>query len=144
MQETNKDCSIACIAIESGKVLIAHRNPTGQMGGRWEFPGGKLEDGESDEEAVVREFREEFGEEARVGEKIAESSFVHNGKDVALHAYRIFLPHDGLKKPYTLTEHSEYRWVKIGDVENLDFVDSDMKLYPAVRRYIEALPEYEH
>ncbi len=139
MQSASGAVSIACIALDGKKVLVAHRNPTGQMGGRWEFPGGKLEAGESDAEALVREFREEFGVEVTVGEKIAEASFVHNGTEVALHAYRVFVPHDGIARPYVLTEHSEYRWVEIPEVEQLSFVDSDMKLYPAVRKYVEAL-----
>lgn len=141
MQKESKSASIACIAIQGGKVLIAHRAPTGQMGGRWEFPGGKLEEGESDAEAVVREFREEFGVDVTVGEKIAETIFVHNGKDVSLHAYRVFVPHDGLETPYVLTEHTGYRWAGIGEVEGLSFVDSDLKLYPAVRHYVEALSD---
>ncbi|MBP5465791.1 MAG: (deoxy)nucleoside triphosphate pyrophosphohydrolase [Treponema sp.] len=141
MQSECRGGSIACIAVNGGKVLIARRNPTGQMGDRWEFPGGKLEAGERDEDAVIREFREEFGVDVRVGEKIAETAFVHDGKSVALHAYRIFVPHDGSELPYRLTEHSEYRWVVISELEQLPFVDSDMKLYPAVRRYVEALPD---
>ena len=52
--------SIACIICNKGKVLIAHRNPTGQMGSRWEFPGGKVDDGETEQEAIRREMREEF------------------------------------------------------------------------------------
>ncbi len=141
MQRESKASSIACIALAGKKVLIAHRNPTGQMGGRWEFPGGKVEAGESDAEAVVREFREEFGVDVTVGEKIAEAVFVHNGTDVTLHAYRVFVPHDGQETPYVLTEHTGYRWAGIDEVEGLSFVDSDLKLYPAVRQYIEALPD---
>lgn len=141
MQSEYRGGSIACIAVNGGKVLIARRNPTGQMGGRWEFPGGKLEAGERDEDAVIREFREEFGVDVRVGEKIAETSFVHDGKCIALHAYRIFVPHDGSVIPYRLTEHSEYRWTAISELEQIPFVDSDMKLYPAVRQYVEALPD---
>ncbi|MBQ5569226.1 MAG: NUDIX domain-containing protein, partial [Treponema sp.] len=48
--------SITGIALDGDRVLVAKRNPVGQMGGRWEFPGGKVESGESDAEAVVREF----------------------------------------------------------------------------------------
>ena len=141
MQRESKASSIACIALVGKKVLIAHRNPTGQMGGRWEFPGGNVEEGESDTEAVIREFREEFGVDVTVGEEIAEAGFVHNGTDVTLHAYRVFVPHDGLEIPYVLTEHTGYRWAGIDEVEGLSFVDSDLKLYPAVRQYIEALPD---
>ncbi len=141
MQSDHKAASIACIAVNGGKVLVAHRNPTGQMGGRWEFPGGKLEAGEHDEDAVVREFREEFGVQVRVGGKIAEALFIHNGNEFSLHAYRVFVPHDGRKVPYRLTEHTEYRWIDISELDRLPFVDSDMKLYPAVRQYVEALSD---
>ena len=128
--------SIACIALLNGKILVAHRNPTGQMGGRWEFPGGKVEPGETDQEAVVREIKEEFGIAVTVGEKIAEASFIHNAENVLLHAYRIFVPHDGIEKKYSLTEHTEYNWIAIEDVAKLNFVDSDLLLYPNVKSYI--------
>ena len=130
--------SIACIAYKDGKILVAHRNPTGQMGGRWEFPGGKVEKGESDEEAVVREFSEEFGVLVEVGEKIGETFFMHNGDQVALHAYEIFVPHDGIAEKYTLTEHTEYKWVAPAEIPVLNFVDSDMLIYPAVVKWIAA------
>lgn len=128
--------SIACIALLNGKILVAHRNPTGQMGGRWEFPGGKVESGETDKEAVIREINEEFGINVEVGEKIAEASFVHNEENVLLHAYRIFVPHDGIEKKYILTEHTEYNWIPIEDVLKLNFVDSDLLLYPKVKSYV--------
>ena len=128
--------SIACIALLNGKILVAHRNPTGQMGGRWEFPGGKVEPCETDKEAVIREINEEFGINVEVGEKIAEASFVHNEENVLLHAYRIFVPHDGIEKKYILTEHTEYNWIPIEDVLKLNFVDSDLLLYPKVKSYV--------
>ncbi len=129
--------SIACIAFDGRKVLIAHRNPTGQMGGRWEFPGGKVEDDDPNEEvAIVREMQEEFGITVKVGEKIAEAEFKHNGKVSSLHAYLITVPHDGMEKPYVLTEHTEYRWATLAEIPQLHFVDSDMLLYPQVAKYL--------
>ena len=127
--------SIACIALNGGKVLIAHRNPVGQMGGRWEFPGGKVEEGESHVETVQREFKEEFGVDVNVGELIASSEFEHNLQTVNLYAYRIYVPHDGMKKKFILTEHSEYAWVSFEEIKDLNFVDSDLKIYPMVRDY---------
>ncbi|MGN0730068.1 (deoxy)nucleoside triphosphate pyrophosphohydrolase [Treponema sp.] len=128
--------SIACIALNEKKVLVARRNPVGQMGGRWEFPGGKVEPGETECEACIREMKEEFGVDIKTGEMIAENSFFHNGETVLLHAYRIFFPHDGIEKKFALSEHSEYQWISIDDVESLYFVDSDMLIYPAVKSYI--------
>lgn len=132
--------SIACIALNSeGKVLIAHRNPTGQMGSRWEFPGGKVEDGEDDLTAIVREFNEEFGVTVKAGEHITDAEFEHNGKKRLLHAYRIFVPHDGIEKKYVLREHTEYRWADFSEIPDLNFVDSDLLIYDAVKKYGESL-----
>lgn len=129
--------SVACIAIDDNEqVLVAHRNPVGQMGGRWEFPGGKVEENERDVDAVIREFREEFGVTVKVGSRIAVSTFEHNGETVQLHAYRVFVPHKGKIFKYRLTEHSEYRWIHIDEVKSLNFVDSDLNIYPEVKKYV--------
>ena len=127
--------SVAGIAFDGDTVLIAHRNPTGAMGGRWEFPGGKVEADENDIQALTREFYEEFGIKIRVGIRIAEAVFTHNGEKVNLHAYRIYVPHKGLVFKYKLTEHTEYRWASLSAIQKLNFVDSDLLLYPDVRKY---------
>lgn len=128
--------SIACIAYDGEKILVAHRNPVGQMGNRWEFPGGKVEEGESDEVAIVREFQEEFGVTVEVHEKITETVFMHNDKQISLHAYAIKVPHDGMTEKYVLTEHTEYDWVEPAVIPTLNFVDSDMLVYPDVVKWI--------
>ena len=128
--------SIACIAVDKHDVLVAHRNPVGQMGGRWEFPGGKVEKDETDVEAVIREFSEEFGVTVKVGARIAVSTFEHNNEVVQLHAYRVFVPHKGKIFKYHLTEHSEYKWVHIDEIKQLNFVDSDLGIYSEVKKYI--------
>ena len=128
--------SIACIAFDGEKILIAHRNPTGQMGGRWEFPGGKVEEGASDPVAILREVEEEFGVNGNVGEKITETFFMHNGSQIALHAYEIKVPHDGIAQKYVLTEHTEYKWALPAEIPTLNFVDSDMLIYPDVMKWV--------
>lgn len=128
--------SIACIAFDEKKVLIAHRNPSGQMGNRWEFPGGKVEDGETDSQAIIREIKEEFGINVTVGDKIAEASFKHNGNEFSLRAYVVFFPHNGMIEKYQLTEHTEYKWVELAEIPTLEFVDSDMLIYPQVVKYL--------
>lgn len=128
--------SIACIVFSGRRVLIAHRNPTGQMGGRWEFPGGKVEPGEGDEEACAREFKEEFGVDVRVGGKVAEAVFKHDGEEVELRAYLVEVPHDGVGKRYVLSEHSDYRWAELSEIPTLNFVDSDLLIYPQVAKFL--------
>ncbi len=131
-----KKVSIACIAYENGKIFIARRNPTGQMGDRWEFPGGKVEAGESDQDSIVRELQEEFGITVSVGEKIGETNFKHCGDDFSLHAYFVKFPHDGINERFTLTEHSDYKWVELAEIPELNFVDSDLLIYPQVCKFI--------
>ena len=128
--------SIACIAFNGRKIFIAKRIPKGQMGNRWEFPGGKVEEGETEEQAIHREFQEEFGVDVSVGEKIARANFKHNGETFFFYAYAVTLPHDGISKKFTLTEHTEYRWAELAEIPELDFVDSDMLIYPQVCKYL--------
>lgn len=125
--------SIACILIHNGKVLVGKRVPGGQMGERWEFPGGKVELGESPEVAILREFEEEFSVPITVGKKIAQSVFQYNGKDIQLLGYEIFLATENPQ--WILTEHTEIRWVRLEEVKNLHFVDSDLLIYPQVVEY---------
>lgn len=132
--------SVACIvrgmtAATENKILIARRHPTGAMGGRWEFPGGKVDGNEGDAAAIEREMREEFGVRARAGKKVCEGEFVHDGKKNLLHAYFVSFERDGLEEPFILTEHSEYKWVFIDEIYGSyknNFVDSDLSILDKV------------
>ena len=134
--------SIACIITDKDKILIALRNPVGDMGNRWEFPGGKVDPGETDEISIVREMREEFGVVAKPGEKITSNSFIHKGKECYLNAYFVSLEHDGIEKPFILTEHQAYKWVYPDEIPVDNCVDSDLKILPYVLKAIELNPNY--
>lgn len=124
--------SIACIAFNNGKIFIAKRINKGDMANRWEFPGGKIDPGENCEIAIKREMQEEFGVDVTIGEQLASTSFIHKEKTCTVTAFRITFAHDGIEKPFTLTEHTEYKWVYPDEINKLDFVDSDLKLLPEV------------
>lgn len=128
--------SIACIDYRNGKIFIAKRQNVGDMGGRWEFPGGKIEEGEDFAEAISREMREEFDVNVQVLEQITTSTFEHKGKTCYLNVFAVKFEHDGIEKPFNLTEHTEYKWVAPSEIPGLNFVDSDMKIYPDVVKYI--------
>ena len=134
--------SIACIDYRNGKIFIAKRQMVGDMGGRWEFPGGKIEDGEDLQTAVVREMQEEFGVTVTVGRKITSGSFTHKGKPCTLEVLEVTFPHDGVEKKFELTEHTDYKWADIEEIPQLNFVDSDLSIYNDVKKW--CLKEYKN
>lgn len=127
--------SIACIDYRDGKIFIAKRQMVGDMGGRWEFPGGKIEEGEDLETAVVREMQEEFGVTVKVGRKITSGSFTHKGKPCSLDVLEVTFPHDGIEKRFELTEHTDYMWTDLDSIPQLNFVDSDLSIYNDVKKW---------
>lgn len=129
--------SIACIDYRDGKIFIAKRQMVGDMGGRWEFPGGKIEEGEDLETAVVREMQEEFGVTVKVGRKITSGSFTHKEKPCTLDVLEVKFPHDGMEKRFELTEHTDYKWADLDSIPQLDFVDSDLSIYNDVKKWCE-------
>ncbi len=113
--------SVAGVAEKSGKVLIGLRKPGTSIGVKWEFPGGKLEAGESPEEALKREYEEELGLSVSVKDKLCEGAFSNGLKKYRLFAYSILLDNED----YTLTEHQEIKWVDISRLGSFEFPKSD-------------------
>jgi 8-oxo-dGTP diphosphatase len=132
--------SVAGIAIEKGKVFIARRKAGGDLGEKWEFPGGKVEEGEGDTDALRREYREEFGVAVETGSLLAASEFIHREHKFVLNAYRIFFTDYHFK----MTEHTEWRWAALTEIESLDFAGSDRGLLPALQVYLEAEAGINH
>ncbi len=122
--------SIAGIVIKNGKILVAKRKEGGAIGLRWEFPGGKVESGEKDEEALRREFDEEFGVKADPLHHLGTASFATHSGERLLAAWLVELPKDCLLE---LREHSMIAWLHPWDLENLDLADSDKALLPLIK-----------
>ena len=117
--------SVAGILVRDSRVFVAKRGPEGSFCGYWEFPGGKVEIGESDEDAVVREFNEEFGIVVSVKRLLGEVLFPHRGTDRVLAAWLIELA--PLSQP-RLLEHEESAWATVMELQGLKLVDSDRKI----------------
>jgi len=123
--------SIAGIFYSGRKYLIGRRLPVGEMGGRWEFPGGKVDAGETPEAAILREFTEEMNIRVTIGECLTSVTFNNRNGPVQLLAYRLYLPEN---PDITLSEHSEIRWAAMHEIETLEFVDSDRLLFPCLKK----------
>ena len=126
--------SVACIDYRNGKLLIAKRIARGEMGDRWEFPGGKIEEGEDYTAAIKREMNEEFGCSCKIFEELARGSFEHKGKSCSVVAFRVQLENDGISVPFKLTEHTQTSWVVPEEIRRLPFVDSDLNIFDQIKK----------
>jgi 8-oxo-dGTP diphosphatase len=130
--------SIAGIAAQEGKILVAKRKEGGAIGLRWEFPGGKVEDGEKDEEALRREFEEELGILITPLRLIGSSKFQSSSGERDLAAWLVAIPDSCTPE---LREHSHIAWIAIGELEALDLADSDRALVPLLEREFRRKPQ---
>ena len=121
--------SIACIAFDGKKVLIAHRNPTGQMGNRWEFPGGKMESGETSEQALVRELKEELAVDVLVGDFVCTVEYDYPAFHLTMHCYLCTIA--GGKAP-ELLEHEASRWLSQAELRTVDWLPADLQVVEAL------------
>jgi A/G-specific adenine glycosylase len=109
-----------------GRVLIQKRLPSGLMPNLWEFPGGKIRPGESPEQALVREFREELELVIRCGEQVASIKHNYTSFKVSLHAFTCRPAHPG-QKP-VLHSAVEARWVPMDELDQYAFPAANRKL----------------
>ncbi|MGB4572219.1 MAG: NUDIX domain-containing protein [Rectinemataceae bacterium] len=130
--------SVAAVAIRDGKIFVAQRNPGGELGMKWEFPGGKVEEGEDDETALLREFAEEFGVAIFSLARLGEIGFLHKGAERRLCAWRIRIEPESFLE---LREHMDIDWVDREALKRLDLVDSDRQLLPFIEPALESVPE---
>ncbi|MGA0067440.1 MAG: (deoxy)nucleoside triphosphate pyrophosphohydrolase [Candidatus Nanopelagicales bacterium] len=120
---------VVAAAIErDGRYLAARRTKPDWAAGRWEFPGGKVEHGESDDQALIREIREELGIAIVVGERVPGEWPLHD--DLVLHLYVAALA-DG--EPQPLDHHDELRWLAPKDFDAVDWLESDLDAVARLR-----------
>ncbi len=111
---------VAAVAIREGKVLVCRRPEGSSFAGRWEFPGGKVEPGESDAGALKRELMEELAVRAGVGRELAVHTHDYDGRKVEIHFLAV-----RLEEEPAAVEAAEIRWVVPGELSRLPFLDGD-------------------
>jgi 8-oxo-dGTP diphosphatase len=120
---------VAGVIERDGWILIAQRKPGDRLEHQWEFPGGKVEPGETPPEALVRELREEFGVETEVGPYIGVSVFAYAHITIELLAYWVRY-HSGT---FALHDHQAIRWVSIPELDKYPFAPADIPLVQLVQ-----------
>lgn len=118
----------AAIIIEDGRALVTWRGPGRSMAGFWEFPGGKLEAGETPQACIVRELAEELAIEGEAGEVLAESVHAYPGGAIRLIAVAVRRLSDRL----TLSEHDAYSWATADELRALPLAPADIPIAEAI------------
>lgn len=113
---------VAALIEKDGKYFVAKRpEDTKSLPGKWEFPGGKVESGESESEALMREITEEFNTLINVGKLVATANI---NESLEIHLYKCS-HHLGA---YKLLEHSESAWLTLNEIAALDIAPADVEL----------------
>lgn len=123
---------VVCALIErSGRVLLARRAARGPLGLKWEFPGGKVDDGETPEAALLREIREELACQVAIVRALPRSVHAYDHGVIEMIPFVCRLAPDS-PLPHPL-EHAALAWVRPEDLVGYDLAAADL---PVVRAYL--------
>jgi 8-oxo-dGTP diphosphatase len=126
-----KHIHVTCAIIEQdGKVLATQRSASMSMPLKWEFPGGKIDAGETPEECLVREVREELAVEIEVGIQLTPRT--HTYADLALTVTLYPYLCSILSGTIVLHEHAASAWLSVADLPRLDWAEAD---WPILEEY---------
>ena len=114
----------AAIILKDKKVLIAQRAPGENLAGKWEFPGGKTEQGETPQECLKREIREELDVEIEVLDFFGESIYAYHSGPIKLMGPWC----KWISGEFTLNVHSNLAWVNLQELDLYDFAPADISL----------------
>jgi A/G-specific adenine glycosylase len=125
----HKLIGVAAISNDLGLILIDRRLPGGVFGGFWEFPGGKIEAGETVEACIQREIREELGIEIEVGERLITIDHAYTDYRVTLMVHRCRYV-SGEPQPI---ECDEIRWVTLDQLDQYSFPKANVEIIKALQ-----------
>lgn len=121
---------VTCAIIQKDDLVLAvQRSHVMAMPLKWEFPGGKIEPGETEEFCLVREIKEELGLEIAVGKKL--DPVIHDYGDFTIHLIPFLA--EVLQGELQLDEHKDFRWLPIKHLRNLDWAAADLPIVAQVQ-----------
>lgn len=125
----HKKIGVGVIYNEAGNILIDRRRAQGEMGGLWEFPGGKIEPNETVQDCIKREIQEELGIEVSVEECLSIIKHRYSKFDVTLFVYYC----QYVKGEPQPIECEEIRWVSVSELDRYDFPDANYQIITLIQ-----------
>ena len=123
-----KTIEVVAAIIQKGDKIFATQRGYGDFKDWWEFPGGKMEPGETPEEALVREIREELSADIQVGKLLYTVEWDYPRFHLTMHCFMCTLVQDALH----LNEHEAARWLSMADLHSVNWLPADEMLLPLI------------
>ena len=120
----------AAVIHRDGKIFATQRG-YGEYKGKWEFPGGKREEGESGEEALYREIREELDSKVKIEKLICTTDYDYPTFHLTMDIYLSTL----IEGKLTLLEHEDAQWVSLDSIDNLDWLPADWSVIDEIKKH---------
>ena len=120
----------AAVIHRDGKIFATQRGH-GEYKGKWEFPGGKREEGESGEEALYREIREELDSKVKIEKLICTTDYDYPTFHLTMDVYLSTL----IEGKLTLLEHEDAQWVSLDSIDDLDWLPADWSVIDEIKKH---------
>ena len=120
----------AAVIHRDGKILATQRG-YGEYKGKWEFPGGEREEGESGEEALYREIREELDSKVKIEKLICTTDYDYPTFHLTMDVYLSTL----IEGKLTLLEHEDAKWVSLDSIDDLDWLPADWSVIDEIKKH---------
>jgi 8-oxo-dGTP diphosphatase len=119
---------VAAVIYKDGEIFATQRG-YGEFEGMWEFPGGKIEPGESCEVALVREIQEELGVDIEVGELICTTEYDYPSFHLTMHCFLCSIALDEIE----LREHKSARWLTKDTLNDVNWLPADLEVIEKIK-----------
>ena len=121
---------VAAVIQHQHKILAVQRGPAkyDYISEKWEFPGGKMEEGETEEQTIVREIKEELHMDIHPKEKLLTVEHTYPDFHLTMHTYLC----EAETSTPTLTEHTAYKWLSLEELDELDWAGADIPIVSAL------------
>ena len=118
-----KNIEVVAAIIQDGDKFLATQRGYGEFKGLWEFPGGKIDSGETKEEALIREIKEELNCDIKINKFLLTIEYDYPTFHLVMHCYLC-----ELLSEFTLLEHDDYEWLNKTNIRDVKWLEADIEV----------------